>query len=115
MAQVLSPLIEGGLRGDLEFLGGSRRGSKWVGRGLVVKAKPPSSFGIDADWVVCNIGTCFRQRQTMSCRETAKCRSTSAIDTEIQEKRNIMISELTTCRITKAKAKVKYGPRNILV
>ena len=33
------------------------------------------------------------------------------IDTEIKAKRNNIFSELITCRITKAKAKVKFGLR----
>ena len=34
---------------------------------------------------------------------------TNTIDTEIKAKRNNMVSELITFRITKAKAKVKFG------
>ena len=36
-------------------------------------------------------------------------RATDTIDKEIKAKRNNMISELITLRITKAKAKVKFG------
>ena len=37
----------------------------------------------------------------------------STIDTEIKAKRNNMISELITFRITKAKAKVKFGVQHL--
>ena len=39
------------------------------------------------------------------------CRDQITIDTEIKVKRNNIISELITFRITKAKAKVKFGVR----
>ena len=39
----------------------------------------------------------------------------SLIDTEIKAKRNNMVSELITVRITKAKAKVKFGVKYLCV
>ena len=57
-----------------------------MGRGSLPKPDLHPVLGLE-EWVVCNIDTGFRQRQTMSCRETAKCRRTNAINTETQAKR----------------------------